>query len=102
VCDEESGEVRLVEVKMSSYASPRFKRESIQAYKEFWNDAVLVMVLPFENVFYAQEIVNLGIKTEYDPKTDFFKIQEMFNRINNEDITCYGNVARNIIKTMSK
>jgi len=101
VYEEEAEELRLVEVKMSSYPSPRFKKERIKTYKEFWNDAVLVMVLPFENVFYAQEISNLGIKEEYDPRTDFIKIQEMFKRINLNDINCYGIVACNIIKAMS-
>jgi hypothetical protein len=101
VYDEKTEEIRLVEVKMSSYPSPRFKKERIETYKEFWNDAVLVMVLPFENVFYAQDIANLGIKREYDPRTDFLKIQEMFNRISPDDINCYGKVACNIIRAMS-
>ena len=101
VYNEKAEEIRLVEVKMSSYSSPRFKKESIETYKEFWNEAVLVMVLPFENVFYAQDIANLGIKKEYDPRTDFLKIQEMFERISPDDINFYGKVACNIIKAMS-
>jgi hypothetical protein len=101
IYDEETEDIRLVEVKMSSYPSPRFKKERIKTYKEFWNDAVLVMVLPFENVFYAQDIANLGIKEEYDPRTDFLKIQEMFRRINLNDVNRYGKVACNIIKAMS-
>jgi hypothetical protein len=100
VYDEETEGIRLVEVKMSSFPSPRFKKERIETYKEFWNEAVLVMVLPFENVFYAQDIANLGIKKEYDPRTDFLKIQEMFNRISPEDLDYYGKVACNIIKAM--
>jgi hypothetical protein len=100
IYDEQSGDARLVEVKMSSYESPRFKSTQIETYKQFWNDAVLVMVLPFENVFYAQEIAKLGIKEQYDPRSDFRKIQEIFGRISDEDLRNYGTVACNLIKAM--
>jgi hypothetical protein len=39
---------------MSSYETPQIKR--IEHYKKYWEDAVIVMVSPFENVFYAQGI----------------------------------------------
>jgi hypothetical protein len=100
IYDEQYGDVSLVEVKMSSYPSPRFKTALIETYKQFWNDAVLVMVLPFEDVFYAQEIVKLGIKEQYDPRTDFRKIQEIFRRISDDDLKYYGTVARNLINAM--
>lgn len=100
IYDEQSGDVRLVEVKMSSYESPRFKPTQIETYKHFWNDAVLVIVLPFENVFYAQEIAKLGIKEQYDPKSDFRRIQEIFVKISAEDLRNYGTVACNLIKAM--
>jgi hypothetical protein len=100
IYDEQYGDVRLVEVKMSSYTSPRFKSTLIETYKQFWNDAVLVMVLPFENVFYAQEIAKLGIKEQYDPRTDFRRIQEIFGRISDDDLKNYGTVACNLINAM--
>lgn len=100
VYDEDNGEIRLVEVKMSSYSRPRFKRESIEAYQQFWNDAVLIMVLPCEDVFYAKEITNLEVKKEYDPKTDFIRIQELFKRIRQEDLNYYAGVARMLIEAM--
>ena len=100
VYDEQTEDAKLVEVKMSSYPTPRFKQGQIETYKQFWNDAVLVMVLPFENVFYAQEIAKLGIKEQYDPKTDFKIIQEMFTRIKAEDLRNYGTIACSLIKAM--
>lgn len=100
IYDEQYGDVRLVEVKMSSYTSPRFKSTLIETYKQFWNDAVLVIVLPFENVFYAQEIAKLGIKEQYDPRTDFRRIQEIFGRISDDDLKNYGTVACNLINAM--
>ena len=48
-----------------------------------------------------KSIANLGIKKEYDPRTNFLKIQEMFNRIRPDDINCYGKVACNIIRAMN-
>jgi len=102
VYDEKAEEIRLVEVKMSSYTMPRFRKERIETYVEFWKDAVLVMVLPFGNVFYAQDMANLAIKKEYDPKTDFQMIQSMFKRISPDDIDYYGKVACDIIEVMSK
>lgn len=100
IYDDQAEDVKLVEVKMSSYQTPRFKRGQIETYKKYWEDAVLVMVLPFENVFYAQEIAKLGIKEQYDPKTDFKRIQEMFPKIASDDLRNYGTVACNLIAAM--
>lgn len=60
------------------------------------------MVLPFENVFYVQEIAKLSIKEQYDPQTDFKRLQEMFTRINVDDLKNYGTVACNLIKAMKR
>jgi len=95
-------DVKLVEVKMSSYQCPRLNKKLLESYRRFWDDAILVMVLPFENVFYAQEIHNLGIKEQYDPKTDFVPIQNMFSKINLDDLDNYGNIACNLIDSMKK
>jgi hypothetical protein len=97
VYDDQIEDVKLVEVKMSSNPDPWFKRDLIETYKRFWNDAILVLVWPYENVFYAQEISKLGIKKQYDPKTDFEKMQEIFTRINSDVIKNYGAVACNLI-----
>ena len=102
VYDNQNREVKLVEVKMSSYESPMLNRNQFESYRKFWDDAILIMVVPIENVFYAQEIHNLGVKAQYDPHTDFKKIQEIFLRLNNEDLRNYGNIACSLINTMKK
>jgi len=60
------------------------------------------VVLPFENVFYAQEIHNLGIKEQCNPETDFVPIQNMFSKINLDDLDNYGNIACNLIDSIKK
>ena len=98
--DPEVEDVRLVEVKMSSYRTPRLKQGSVEIYKQYWHDAILVEVVPFENVFYSQEVSKLGIKDQYDPTTDFRKIQDMFSRITPDVLQHYGRIACDLIQAM--
>lgn len=103
IYDDQTKDVNLVEVKMSSYDTPQIKR--IEYYKKYWEDAVIVMVSPFENVFYTQEISKLGVKGYYDLKSDFKRIQEFFPKINPADMSDYQNIARKMIqstKTVSR
>ena len=101
VYNNEAEDVKLVEVKMSSHAFPQLNRKGqIGTYQKYWNDAIMVLVLPVDNVFYAQEIANLGKKEQYDPKTDFRKIQEIFNRIKADDLERYKTIARRLIDSM--
>ena len=101
IFDNKTEDVTLVECKMSSYPSPRLNQERLEDYREFWEDAILVMVVPFENVFYAQQIHNMGFKKQYDPRTDFKKIQEIFPRITEIDVKKYGNIACNLISSLN-
>jgi hypothetical protein len=96
IYDDKTNNVRLVEIKMSSYETRHIKR--IEHYRKYWEDAVIVLVLPFENVFYAQEISNLGIKGYYDPKSDFKRIQDVFPRIESSTLSEYQDVARRMIE----
>lgn len=96
IYDDQTKDVRLVEVKMSSYETPQLKR--IQYYKKYWEDAVIAMVTPFENVFYAQEVSKLGVKGYYDLKSDFRRIQDFFAKIDSADMNNYQNLARNMIQ----
>lgn len=102
VYDNQTKDVKLVEVKMSSYPSPRLNRNTFENYRKFWDDAILIMVLPFENVFYAQEMHNLGVKEQYDPRTDFKEVQDIFQRLNLDDLKNYAKIARNLIEAMKK
>ena len=102
IYDSQNREVKLVEVKMCSYETPRLSRNQFEAYRKFWEDAILLFVVPFKNVFYAQEIYNLGFKAQYDPLTDFRKVQEIFPRLKDEDLKNYGTIACNLITAMRK
>ena len=62
VYDEIKGDVILAEVKMRR--APKEDRiwiygEKIASYKEFWNDSVLIAVIPCGEVFYAQWVSEL-------------------------------------------
>jgi len=69
----------------------------MEAYKKFWSDSILILVVPRENVFYAQKISDLEFKETYDIDTDFLRIEEMFLRINSENVLHYGKEACKII-----
>ncbi len=98
VFNDETNDVRLVEVKMSSYETPQIPR--IRLYQKYWNDAVILFVVPFNNVFYAQEIDKLGTKPYYDLKSDFQKAQEIFTKTQSVDISEYQSLACQLIQTM--
>ncbi len=105
VYDREKKDAKLVEVKMSSYPHPRLNRAQLENYRTYWDDAILVMVLPFDNVFYAQRIHDLGLKQDfdsYDPSSNFRKIQVVFDRIETKDLEYFGNIAHNLIEAMGK
>ena len=98
IFDNESGDVKLVEVKMSSYETPQVKR--IELYKKYWNDAIIVFVVPYGNVFYAQEIDKLGIKPFYDLKSDLNSIQTIFPRFRSVDFSEYQHLACHLIQAL--
>lgn len=99
IFDEDKGDVKLVEVKMSSYKTPQINR--IEIYKKYWNDAIIVFVVPAGNVFFAEEIDKLGIKAYYDLRTDFKKVQEVFPRLQSVDLTEYQKMAFNLLKAIT-
>lgn len=99
VYDDEKRDLTLVEVKMRNSDTPLLEYRRIARYKEFWNDTILVLVVPFDNVFYAQRICDLECKDKYYPNTDFLKIQDIFPRIKTEDVQHYSSEA---LKLMSK
>lgn len=80
---------------MSSYETPQIKR--IELYKKYWEEAIIVMVVPFGNVFYAQHIAKLGIKGYYHLASDFVPIQNVFTKIDSNEISEYQSVALKMI-----
>ncbi len=99
VYDNKNKDLILVEVKMRNSKTPLLEARRIARYKEFWNDSVLVLVVPFGNVFYAQRICDLECKDKYYPNTDFLKIQDVFTSVKSEDVKHYCNEA---LKLMGK
>lgn len=102
VYDDKRKDLMLVEVKMRNakeetriliYAS------KMENYKEFWNDSIIVVVVPCGNVFYAQRVGELEIKEEYDATRDFEKFEDIFTRVKKEDISHFKTKALQIMKT---
>lgn len=99
IYDEQKNDLMLVEVKMRKDPSPKIRPRLIRRLKEFWNDSILVLVVPHDNVFYAQKIGELEIKPVYYRLADFEKFQDVFTRVRTEDISHYKDIA---LQTMKK
>ena len=93
VYDDQINDLMLVEVKMRSRAPPQIKPREIENYKEFWNDCILVVVVPVDNIFYAQRISELETKQVYYSIKEFKKFQDIFTRVRTEDISHYKDIA---------
>jgi hypothetical protein len=87
VYDQERKDAMLVEVKMRGVpkeANVEYLR--IANYREFWNDSILILVIPWGSVFYAQKVCELEIKQTYDIMTDFEKMEDIFTKVKTQDI----------------
>lgn len=99
VLDEQRNDLMLVEVKMRTHLPPNIKQRQIENYKEFWDDSILVLVVPQDNVFYAQKISELETKQKFYRLVDFEKFQDIFTRVREEDLMDFKSKAlRNIGK----
>jgi Holliday junction resolvase len=95
--------VMLVEVKMRGKSPPMIRASEIQNVKEFWNDSVLVIVVPEGNIFYAQRISELEIQqNNYYQLSHFERFQDIFTRVQSEDISYYKGIALENMKTKEK
>ena len=90
--------VYLVEIKMRT-KSPPYLPEEFDMLREFWKDAILVVIVPDENVFYAQEIEKVQVTLPGNvtlPRavlTSFRGIREIFTRISEDRISYYRKIA---------
>ena len=105
VYDEKRKDVMLVEVKMRRQRDETRvviykgdKLERIENYKEFWDDSILVIVIPVGAVFYAQKISKLETKESYNVTTDFKTIEDVFTRIKAKDMRYFRAKAYRIMK----
>lgn len=93
VYDKET--VLLTEVKMRISLPPCF--DEMHILKKFWNDAILVVIVPEGNVFYGQEISKLEPAFSH-PLTAFRKIQEIFTRVGEEHLSYYRNIGMQTLR----
>ena len=99
VYDDQREDVMLVEIKMRrAPMETRVTNLKILNCKEFWDDSVLVVVVPSGNVFYAQMVSELEIKEWYNLNKDFLKIEEVFTRVKGDDILHFKDQALQIMK----
>jgi hypothetical protein len=98
VYDDQKNDVMLVEVKMRNAFSETKVFLNIGNYKEFWEDSILLVVVPLGNVFYAQIVNELEDKEEYNLNRDFLRIEEIFTRIKSDDVLHYKEQVVQIMK----
>jgi len=102
VYDKRRKDLMFVEVKMRrapTETSVLIYADRIAAYKEFWNDAILVIAIPCGEVFYAQRFSELQIREKYNAETDFEKFEHVFPEVKQADLSDYRAKA---IQAMNK
>lgn len=100
VYDEERKDLMLVEVKMRSApkeTSIKYMKR-VADYKEFWDDSILVVIVPCGNVMYAQRVSELEVKQTYNAITDFEKFEEVFRKVKAEDLSHFISKALKIME----
>lgn len=88
VYDPDRKDLMIVEVKMRNTSNENrvlIYKHLIEGYKEFWNESILVLLIPCNNIFYAQKISELQAKEEYSARTDFEELAVLFPRLHQID-----------------
>ena len=105
VYDKGKKDVLLAEVKMRRAHNEKSvwlydKLEKMANYREFWRDAILVIVIPIGQVFYAQKFSELEVKNSYNAETDFRRFEDFFSDVNQDDLADFKEKAKKaMIKT---
>jgi len=96
--------IMLVEVKTRGRARPWIRGEEISELKEFWNDSILVFVVPDDTVFYARRTEELEAEL-YTPNSNIYpnlskfqNFQDIFTRVSSEDLSYYRNIVLQILQ----
>lgn len=108
VYDEQN--IMLAEVKTRLTLPPiieeQYRAEQISVVdilKEFWKDAILVLVVPDKNVFYAKKVCEIeghGFRLSIE---DLNKFEAIFTRVKDENISHYRAITLPILQLfMSK
>ena len=101
VYDKDKNDVSLVEVKMRRAPTETkilIYAKLISAYKEFWNDSILIVVVPCGHVFYTQKVNELEVKESYNATRDFQKLEGIFCKVLKEDILHFRKQALQIME----
>jgi hypothetical protein len=101
VYEAEKNDVSLVEVKMRRAPTETkilIYAKLISAYKEFWNDSILIVVVPCGHIFYAQRVSELTAKESYNAVRDFQKLEEIFCKVSEEDLSHFRAQALQIME----
>jgi hypothetical protein len=109
VHDKEEHKTSFVEVKFSTTHSPEHVRLSTKGLswtKTYWNDCILVVVIPAAHNFYARKINEVNIFGEYkfnryNLSKEFYKIEEEFQRILPESIHKYKTIREQFLEVGS-
>ena len=100
VYDEKN--IMLVEVKTRGNPRPYIRTDEINALKEFWNDSILIFVVPNDIVFYAKKTEELKASEPncyvYLNMSEFQKLEDIFTRVNSEDIAHYREIMKKILQ----
>lgn len=84
--------ILLAELKTRTKAPVHISYDDIQILKQFWNDAVIVAIVPEGNIFYAQEVNKLETNPSH-PLESFRNIQEIFTKVTEEHLAYYRKIA---------
>lgn len=103
VFDKVNRDVYFVEVKGRNAPdehSVLITPDKIARYKEYWGDAILVIVIRHGEVFYAQKFSELEGKKKgnlYDAETDFRKFEDFFVNVDKDALSRYKKEAKEAI-----
>jgi uncharacterized short protein YbdD (DUF466 family) len=96
----------LVEVKTRNLLTPisanfllykEEKKDRIEDYLKYWNNALLVVVIPKYTFFYVTKMKNLHPNQfVYNANKHFQKIQKIFTRVTDDTIKKYQSYVKDI------
>lgn len=99
VYDTQTGQTWFTEVKFrrtDELGLVALKAEPILWYHKYWNDSVLVVVVPVEHVFYGQYVSRLELSSSntsyplvFNLTKDFLPINQIFSKIKPETTEKY-------------
>jgi len=93
--------IMLTEVKTRLSSPLLIDSSEIKILKEFWNDSILVLVVPIGNIFYAREVDQLTTANGYYLSLpDFNQLSDTFTRVKEEHISHYKGITLPILQTL--